>query len=230
MRLAKGILALALILPAVAQAANLVVIEARGIALRAGQSVDSTKPLTLKQGQHVTLITPAGATLKLDGPYDKAPDADQGQGVAVGTMLAALVTQRQARIGEVGTTRGLAPNTLPDPWVLDASRTGTVCLQEGAMPIFWRPDATGAADVTVMPADRSWRADARWPAGADRITIATQVPVHGGASYFVTIGGTQSSLTVAAVPAILNNDSMRAAWMAEKGCESQAEALLRPQG
>jgi hypothetical protein len=230
MRLAKGIFALALVLPVAAQAANLIVIEARGIALRAGQSVDSTKALTLKQGQHVTLITPTGATLKLDGPYDKAPDADQGQGVAVGTMLAALVTQRQARIGEVGTTRGLAPNTLPDPWVLDASRTGTVCLQEGAMPVFWRPEAQAAADVTVMPADRSWRASARWPAGADRITIATQVPIRGGASYFVTVGGTQSSLNVAAVPAILTNDSMRAAWMAEKGCESQAEALLRPQG
>jgi hypothetical protein len=29
------------------------------------------------------------------------------------------------------------------------------------------------------------------------------------------------------VPAALTNDEMRAAWMAQKGCDRQAEALLR---
>src|ERR1051325_385611 len=85
-----------------AAAANLVVIEARGIAMRAGQTVDSTKPLDLKQGQHLTLISPAGVTIKLDGPYNKAPDAEQARGVPVANTLALLVTQRQARLGEVG--------------------------------------------------------------------------------------------------------------------------------
>ena len=56
-----------------ASAAVLVVAEARGIALKPGATLDSTKPLTLKQGQHVTLISETGATLKLDGPYDR-PD------------------------------------------------------------------------------------------------------------------------------------------------------------
>jgi hypothetical protein len=229
MKLARSLFAVVLFVPlSGAQAVNLVVVEARGVAMRVGQTVDSAKPLQLKQGQHVTLIAPSGATLKLDGPYDRAPDADQGQGVALNTMLAALVTQRQARIGEVGTTRGLTPNVLPDPWVLDASRTGTVCLQEGASAVLWRPNTAGDADVSVMPSDRSWKAEARWPSGADRMTIATQVPIKGGATYFVTLAGTQSAMTVATVPAVLANDSMRAAWMAEKGCESQAEALLRP--
>ena len=36
-----------------AQAASLVVVEARGIGLKPGTSIDSTKPLVLKQGQHV---------------------------------------------------------------------------------------------------------------------------------------------------------------------------------
>jgi len=39
-----------------ASAAVLVVAEARGIALKPGATLDSAKPLTLKQGQHVTLI------------------------------------------------------------------------------------------------------------------------------------------------------------------------------
>jgi hypothetical protein len=229
MRLARALSALALVVPfSAAEAANLVVVEARGIAMRVGQQLDSAKPLQLKQGQHVTLIAPNGATLKLDGPYDRAPDADESQGVALNTMLAALLTQRQARIGEVGTTRGLTPNVLPDPWVLDASRTGTVCLQEGSTAILWRPDAASDTDLSLMPADRSWKAEARWLSGTDRITLTTLVPIRGGATYFVTLSGTQSAMTVATVPALLANDSMRAAWMADKGCESQVEALFRP--
>ena len=46
-----------------ASAAVLVVAEARGIALKPGAALDSAKPLTLKQGQHVTLISEAGWTL-----------------------------------------------------------------------------------------------------------------------------------------------------------------------
>jgi hypothetical protein len=30
------------------------------------------------------------------------------------------------------------------------------------------------------------------------------------------------------IPGTLTNDYMRAAWMVQKGCEAQAEALLRP--
>jgi hypothetical protein len=33
-------------------------------------------------------------------------------------------------------------------------------------------------------------------------------------------------LSVETVPASLANDSMRAAWLAGKGCEAQAQALL----
>jgi hypothetical protein len=210
-----------------AKAADLVVIEARRINLRPGQTLDSTKPLVLKEGEHVTLISPAGATIKLDGPYNKAPDADQGKAVPVANTLALLVAQRQARVGEVGTTRGTALNVLPDPWVLDASRAGTVCLREGSEAMLWRPDSARDGELTVAPADRSWKAEAHWPAGADRIMVQAPVLIHGGATYLVTLNGVQSALRVENVPPILSNDPMRAAWLAGKGCEAQAEALLR---
>src|SRR5712671_958098 len=210
-----------------AKAADLVVIEARRIALRPGQIIDSTRPLVLKEGQHVTLISPTGATIKLDGPYEKAPDADQSRAVPVANALALLVTQRQARVGEVGTTRGNAPSVLPDPWLLDASRAGTVCLREGSEAMLWRPDAARDAELTVAPADRSWKAETHWPAGADRIVVQAPVLIHGGATYLVTLNGAQLAVRVENVPRILSNDSMRAAWLAGKGCEAQAEALLR---
>jgi hypothetical protein len=212
---------------AAAEAADLVVMEARGINLRPGQVVDSNRPLALRQGQHVTLISPAGATLKLDGPYEKPPATDQARGVTVSNALALLVTQRQARVGEVGTTRGTAPSNLPDPWLLDASRAGTVCLREDSEAVLWRPDTSRVSDLSVSPADRSWKTGARWPAGADRIKIAAPAVIRGGATYLVTLDGSQSGMKVESVPASLANDQMRAAWMAGKGCEAQARALLR---
>lgn len=212
---------------AAAMAMDLVVLESRGTNLRPGQVVNSAQPLPLKQGQHVTLISPTGVTLKLDGPYDKAPGNDQGRGTPVASALSMLVTQRQARLGEVGTTRGAAPSTLPDPWVLDASRAGTVCLRDGSEAVLWRPDSLREATLSVAPADHSWKTDAHWPAGSDRIKVAAPAVIHGGEIYLVSLNGAQSAMKVEAVPANLANDSVRAAWLADKDCEAQARALLK---
>ena len=211
-----------------AAAANLIVVEARGIALKPGATVDSAKPLVLKQGQHVTLISDDGATLQIDGPYNQPPSAG-GQGRSISATLAALGTEHKARTGEAGVTRGVNGNTLPEAWLLDVSRNGNVCLRENTQPVFWRPDAAGSADLVVMPDDRSWKSQGTWPAGSARLTVTTDVPMHGGATYVVDFNGSEYALAVNMVPASLPNDSVRAAWMAQKGCEAQAEALLRPQ-
>jgi hypothetical protein len=211
-----------------AQAAVLVVAEARGVALKPGDTLDSTKPLNLKQGQHVTLVSETGSTLKLDGPYDRPPTATGGgAGVGLNQTLAALVTQRQARAGEFGVTRGTVLAALPDPWVLDATHSGNVCVLENGTPVFWRPDASAAASLSVSPADHSWNARAQWPAGQDRIAVTTDVPMRAGETYVVTFNGTESDVTVVQVPASLSNNDMKAGWMANRRCEQQAEALVK---
>ena len=208
-----------------AMAQSVVVIAARGIALKPGARLDSSEALTLRQGQHVTLISVTGETIKLDGPFTGAPN---GQGVAAAqrSALAALISERDARISSVGTVRGgvpLAP--LPDPWLIDASHAGFACIREGTTPIFWRPDAAAEGSLAVMPDDRSWAVNAQWPMGVDRLTV--NQGVRAGASYYVTFNGTESAIRVEEVPAALDNDSMRAAWMANKGCDAQATALVR---
>jgi hypothetical protein len=211
-----------------AEAAVLVVAEARGIALKPGDTLDSAKPLALKQGQHVTLISETGSTLKLDGPYDHPPVASgAAAGVGLNQTLAALVTQRQSRAGEFGVTRGTVLANLPDPWVLDATHSGNVCVTENGTPIFWRPDAHAAASLSVSPADRSWNAKVQWPAGQDRIAITTDVPMRAGETYVVTFNGTESDVTMVQVPVSLTNNDMKAGWMANRRCEQQAEALVK---
>jgi hypothetical protein len=211
-----------------ASAAVLVVAEARGIALTPGATLDSTKPLTLKQGQHVTLISETGSTLQLDGPYDRPPVAGgAGGGVGLNQTMAALVTQRTARAGEFGVTRGTVLADLPDPWVLDATHSGNVCVLENGTPTFWRPDNKAAATLAVAPVDRSWNAKAQWPMGQDRISVTTDVPMKAGETYVVTFNGTESAVTLVQVPSSLTNVDMRAGWMANRRCEQQAQALLK---
>lgn len=210
-----------------AQAENLIVVDARGIGIKPGSSIDSSKPLVLKQGQHVTLITQSGATLSIDGPYNKPPAAD-GQGRSVGATLAGLTTERTARTGEAGVTRGTSFNKLPAAWLVDVTHGGSACLQENHEPVFWRPDASSASSLTVMPSDHSWKSQAVWPAGTNTLKVTTDVPMHGGAAYVLKFNGSDYALAMNWVPASLSNDSMRAAWMLQKGCEAQAEALLRP--
>jgi hypothetical protein len=218
----------ALMLTAQADAATLVVAEARGIGLKPGATLDSTRPLTLKQGQHVTLISETGSTIKLDGPYDRPPVAGGAAGgVGLNQTLAALVTQRQARAGEFGVTRGTILADLPDPWVLDATHSGALCVLENGTPIFWRPDNKAVASLAVAPVDHSWNAKAPWPAGQDRLAITTDVPMRVGETYLVTFNGTESAVTLIQVPATLTNTEMKAGWMANRRCEQQAQALLK---
>lgn len=227
---AAGIAALSCLLAgAPARADEMVVVVARGVALHPGERIDTAKPLVLAEGQHVTLVALNGTTLKLDGPYDKPPAAAGSGGSAAGVALDALMTQAAARTNEAGVTRAGAPRArLPDPWVLDVSRSGTVCLVAGQKPVLWRPSASRAAKLSVMPADRSWKAEATWPEGADRLVLASDITVNDGTVLFVTLDdGEEAAVTVTPVPADLPTTEMRVAWLADQGCEPQAEALLR---
>jgi hypothetical protein len=211
-----------------ARAGQLIVVEARGISLAPGSSVDDSKPLELKQGQHVTLISQSGVTVSLDGPYNKPPAIAAQSGLSLGSKLSGLVTEANARTGEVGTTRkGSSIRQLPSAWVIDAARAGTACLQEGQTPVFWRDPASATASLTVMPDDRSWKVLTEWPAGLSQLAVKTNIPMHPGATYFVSLDGSESAIAVNMVPAALSSDEQRAAWMADKGCEAQAEALAR---
>jgi hypothetical protein len=208
---------------------ELVVVEARGIDLHPGDMVDASKPLALREGQHVTFIAVNGATFKLDGPYDKPPTADLAGGGNATEALRALVTQEQARIAEAGAARsGTTTAHLPAPWLMDVSHSGNVCLSQSHEAVFWRPDGAATGHLTVMPGDRSWKAEVAWPAGDDRIPGPDGVPLHNGTTYLVSLnGGPSAAVRINLVPDNLLSDAMRAAWMAHQGCEAQAEALAR---
>jgi hypothetical protein len=56
--------------------------------------------------------------------------------------------------------------------------------------------------------------------------VPQNLPVQRPATYLVDLDATESAITVNSIPGAVSSDAMRAAWMIEKGCQAQAEALL----
>jgi hypothetical protein len=214
---------------AMARAADLVVVEARGIDLKPGAIVDGVKPLALKDDQVVTLIAPDGKIIRLRGPSDTPPAPDAGGStVDVNAALKTLVTQELAGSTELGIVRGTQEQAVPpEPWLIDVTHDGNRCLPEHSPIVFWRPGGGGAVSVSVAPYDRSWIARSEWTPNSDRLVIPTTVPLRPRATYVVRVGEKETAITIIVIPASLKNDAMRGAWMIEAGCEPQVKALVQ---
>jgi hypothetical protein len=210
-----------------AAAGQLVVIEAHGIRMAAGATIDGSKPLSLQDGQDLTLLTASGQVIKLEGPSEAAPEAglQGGGGDDVKTAMAALITERKVRTSEVGVVRGDEVK-LPDPWVVDVTHPGTTCVQAGKPVVLWRGGNLTATRVDFAPKDRSWNISGNWPAAADRLSLPATMPLKDNFDYVVALGSNLAPVTVRLIPPAVNNDAMRAGYMIEAGCENQLNALL----
>lgn len=210
-----------------AAAADFVVVEADGIRLPTGQSVNGAQPLKLEDGQAVTLLSQDGQTIHIDGPSSAAPDSlAKGGSTDVPTAMKALITESHARTSEVGVVRGQGEVRLPDPWVVDITHPGTSCVRDGEAVVLWRGPPLTVATVAFAPKDRSWNVSGTWPANADRITLPANMPLKDDWDYVVEVGGRAAPVTVRLLPKSVNNDAMRAGYMREVGCGNQLSALL----
>ena len=228
MRVIDGIpifaLAVLIVAASAATAAELVVVEARGVNLKQGDVLDDAKSIKLEDGQLVTLVAENGSILTLRGPYDQAPAGGSG-GVDVALALDAIVTGKSRNVAGVIRTAALDVH-LPDPWLVDLSHPGVACLRRGETPVFWRASDAGSL-LTMTPSDRSWRGQTKWPAGSATMEAPASFPIKDGRVYLADFGGKPVAVTLTRLPPALSNPRMQAAWMLEKGCVAQAEALLR---
>ena len=227
--LRSGLLASVLLLFTGTASAQFVVMDARGVAFKAGDKIAAGTNVTLKEGERLSVIGADGKSVTLRGPYAGALAA-AGGGAAQDPKQAlnALLASRDARVKSVGVVRSGAANVkTPDAESIDITRAGARCLIEGRPPVFWRPDSSTQQAFVVFPADRSWRADFVWEAGQDRLTFPDLSKFEGLTTLLVNIDQQEFAISFSLVPATLESEFVRASWMLEKGCVQQADALLR---
>lgn len=228
--LAPAIAAALLLAPAArASASDLVVVDARGIDLKPGAKIPSDMVVKLGPGARLTLVTSNGETIRLRGPFEDLPvrDVSNTQGV-VDSLRKMMVTPTSGTLTPGVVRSGGDLTELPGPWLVDVSRPGTRCIREGEPIVLWRPTKAVAAEpLSVTPIDRGWEAKGNWPAGVDTVTMPASLPLTNGNTFKIEVGHTEHPLMFQVVPKGLENDKMRAAWMDEVGCASQAIALAK---
>jgi hypothetical protein len=221
---------LSIVVPTAASAVEVVVVEARGGSFKTGDKIDGNAPITLAAGQKLSLIAQNGATIRLRGPFEgpPAPDSAVERG-DVATALLNLGRQTESTSTSLGVVRaGTEERIAPDARAMDITRPGHRCLMGDATAVLWWPDRSAdTAKVEIMPADRSWSARATWPSNSDRMALPANLPLRDGQTYLFEINKVSAAVVVHLVPADLSTESVRAAWMLEKGCYGQAVALGR---
>ncbi len=218
--------------PLNAYAAQLVVMESKVPGLKAGQSLDASVSLALKPGESLALIASDGKVVKLSGPYSGPPIPRGTKPVSDSKQaLTAMLASRDARTSSVGVFRSVKPAATPtDPWWIslstpDASR----CARAGAKVHLWRQDARRSEDVSVASTGGdAWLTDVQWREGENLLLILPPVSLSLEAvTLSVTRAGKESQFVLNWIPTGVDDPVILISWMREKGCQSQADALLK---
>lgn len=187
----------------------------------AGQRVPDATVFTLRPGDSLTVLTPAGTRI-----FNR-PGTYTATGAARGTQLASGGPR-----SDVGTQRGPGdPGYVPTPtdiWQYDVGQSGRVCVPAGALPTLWRGAANTAVQITITP--QSGRAQTlTWPAGQSTLAWPAALPFTDGASYQLmwTGAAAPSRLTARSIQPLPagNVDGLATALIANQ-CRSQLDFLI----
>lgn len=206
-----------------------VVIRATGPSAKAypaGRQLPDNAQLALKGGDTLVLLDSRG-TRTLSGP---------GTFPAVATGMRAGTAQTAARIlANTGTSerrggavRGGAPTVVetrsPNLWLVDLSKSGTVCIADANAVHVWRPTSDKAQDVKISSASASGTIP--MAAGATVGDWPKSVPVTDGAEYTVTMEGmAPARIKMMTVPAPASLEDT-ASQLIAKGCKTQLDLLV----
>ncbi|HEX8225674.1 MAG TPA: hypothetical protein VF605_17825 [Allosphingosinicella sp.] len=213
-RLARPLIAAALLVTATAAMADILVVRSSGPSAKSyppGRRLAESARLVLKAGDQLIVLDGRG-TRVIRGPGAFAAGAPAAGRVA----SAAPAADRRARIGAV---RGLETGELRPPsiWHVDVSRSSNVCVADPARVTLWRADPGKAATLTIAArGGGTKRID--WPPGSSTLPWPSDLPVAEAAEYRLS-GGNSTPSTIR-----FRNMGSRPA-----GLEDMAQTLIRNQ-
>ena len=211
-----------------ASAADMVVIQAANAPVNPGDVISDSAPIALDAGASVTVLTAAGQTVEITGPFNGVPEAKStgGDGAFAAAISNMLKSQRKstASLGAIRSgTEATGPASVPQPWLISVESSGDRCIY-GDRAILYRGDSVGEGTLSLTGGVKSIRG-AKWPADTAEVALSHDTFVDGGV-YTATLDDRSVELTMHKASTTMNNPAELAAWMAQKGCVSQALALL----
>jgi len=234
MRLRQALLALVILggWAAPGRANDLVVIASSDPSVELGAVIDGSRSMSVAANASVVLVSSAGRTIKVTGPYRGAPDpSDSGSEGRLTGSLSRLIATDIASTTRLAASRGgakRAPASRPDIWGIDVAHAGTYCLRPDRSAMLWWDAARSGAIVSISRAGHtSSSVRIRWPSGKRHLPWPEELALSDRATYVARFrsNDTGEELVTIMMPD-LNTDAHRAAWMSEHGCNSQALGVL----
>jgi hypothetical protein len=234
MRLQQALLALVILggWAAPGRANDLVVIASSDPSVELGAVIDGSRSMSVAANASVVLVSSAGRTIKVTGPFHGAPDvSDSGSEGRLTESLSRLIATDTASTTKLAASRGgakTAPANRPDIWGIDVARTGNYCLRPDRAVMLWWDAARSGAIVSISRAGHtSSGVRIRWPSGKRHHSWPAELALSDHATYVARFRSNDSGeeLVTIMMPN-LDTDAHRAAWMSEHGCTLQALKVL----
>ncbi len=208
--------------------AAFVVISSTADALKKGDRVAPSQAISVPTGTRVVLMDAAGKVMTVRGPFNGPPGTGESSGI-IGRLSEALSQSSDAprRIGAfrgVGKGIGLSGGMV-DPWAIDTAQSGNWCVA-AERGVVMAGGPTGADSVTVEMLPSGPKANVPWPKSQTNVQWPASVPVKNGATYQIRYGATTTSVTLHLLERKTASPGQVALWMAERGCQSQASAMI----
>lgn len=212
-RIATAALALAV---SSASVATVLVVRASGPSAKIyppGKALPDSAQVKLQPGDSVMLLNTNGAkTLRGPGTFAVAT---AGGGSATANRRARTSAMRS---GDVPLN--------PDPWNLDITQSGKLCVSDPARLTLWRPQKDDAIRLTIKGSGAEQTIE--WPAGKDTMAWPSSLPVTSGAEYQLSQpdSGDTARVTFVTLASSPSGTVGTAQSLIANGCDNQLDVLV----
>ena len=210
-----GVAAVALAVSS-ASVATVLVVRASGPSAKIyppGKALPDSAKVKLQPGDSVMLLNTSGSKM-LRGP---------GTFAVAGSDGLAAAGNRRARTSAMRS--GDVPLN-PDPWNLDVTQSGKLCVANPARLTLWRPQKDDAITLTIRGGGAEQTV--QWPAGKDTMAWPSALPVTSGSEYQLSQpnGGDTARVTFVTLASAPGDPVATAQSLIANGCENQLDVLV----
>jgi hypothetical protein len=229
--LALGATALALLSADVAVAsAKAIVVKSSGPSAKAfspGKAIADNSTVTLKAGDIVTLLDGQG-TRVLKGPGTFSTTANTQTSANISTVMKNTGT-RQVRTGAVRGSVSEAPLRPTNVWLVDTTKSATVCVADVNSVSLWTPTGEQGANITLTRvSDGKASPVALRPMQSVKAWPIAELPITDGAQFRVSRDGVETPVTLRFAsmgPNPLGVENTIAGFV-RSGCNAQLDLLI----